>query len=269
MPPERIARLQAGVRPPGNISSIRAESSARASRSSVASDPPSAKLVISTSYDHGVTVFRYPSGAVEVMRTLKTTDFPTHQSGPRGEGGDARDRTKEVARRAATEFRRAALSADLRYMLTTTYRTNLTDYAISKGHIQAVLRGLRRRYSGFRYVGAPEMQKRGAWHWHVLLDRRLDHSEVRKLWHQAGADGTINLRYFDDPVKGALYAAKYVRKGFGEFSVPGVRYLRSRNIDVVRSTVNELEAFEALQRAGWTGECFPLDTGGWWAASWR
>lgn len=171
--------------------------------------------------------------------------------------------------RAATQFRRAALAADLRYLLTTTYRENLLDYPTSKGHIQAVLRGLRRRYSDFRYVGAPEMQKRGAWHWHVLVDRRLPASEVRELWRAQVGDGNIDLQHFSDPVKGALYAAKYVRKGFGEFRVPGVRYLRSRNIEVQSVKLSESEAAEALAQAGWSGEMFALDTGGWWAASWR
>jgi hypothetical protein len=113
------------------------------------------------------------------------------------------------------------------------------------------------------------MQKRGAWHWHLLLDRRLEASEVRELWRAQVGEGNIDLQHFDDPVKGALYAAKYVRKGFGEFRVPGVRYLRSRNIEVSSVKLTQSAAAEALQEAGWSGEMFPLDTGGWWAASWR
>lgn len=227
----------------------------------------SPRLDISTSYDHGAILYRYPCGAVEVVCNPKTTDFPHRDRVTTPD--KARDRGVEVARRAATQFRRAALAADLRYLLTTTYRENLLDYPSSKGHIQAVLRGLRRRHSGLRYVGAPEMQKRGAWHWHVLLDRRIEAAEVRELWRDQVGDGNIDLQHFRDPVRGALYAAKYVRKGFGEFRVPGVRYLRSRNIEVQCEKATQSAAYEFLAAGGWSGEVFALDTGGWWAASWR
>lgn len=154
-------------------------------------------------------------------------------------------------------------------MLTTTYRENLTDYDVSKDHMQTLLRRLRRLEPGIQYVGAPEMQKRGAWHWHLLVERRLDASTVRDMWRDIVGDGNIDLQYFAQPVTGALYGAKYVRKGFGEFRVPGARYLRSRNIEVMCDKVSEVEAYEALNAAGWSGERFPLDTGGWWASSWR
>jgi hypothetical protein len=162
------------------------------------------------------------------------------------------------------------MSADLRYMLTTTYRENLTDYDTSKAHMQALLRRLRWSETQLRYVAAPEMQKRGAWHWHCLLDRRLDAAAVREDWREIiGGSGNIDLQFFDDPVKGALYAAKYVRKGFGEFRVPGVRYIRSRNIEVQCVEANETDAARWLTEAGWSGEIYPLDTGGWWGATWR
>jgi hypothetical protein len=165
------------------------------------------------------------------------------------------------------------MTADLRYMLTLTYRENIADYERTRGHVAAFLAHFKRVAPGFTYVGAPELQKRGAWHWHLLLRDRLDAVGTRATWQVYSktrrGDSTINLRYFDDPVKGALYAAKYVRKGFGEFRVPGVRYLRSRNIEVTSVKLSESEATEALGQAGWSGEVFPLDTGGWWAASWR
>jgi hypothetical protein len=177
---------------------------------------------------------------------------------------------KRSAMRAATQFRRAAMAADLRYMATATYRENVTDYGRSRHDIEIWLRRLRRSRPGVQYVGAPELQKRGAWHWHVLVSVRLDADEVRGWWRdiQDGA-GTINLRYWDDPLKGALYGCKYVRKGFGKLRVPGVRYLRSRNIEVTCEEMEEGQAVEALDSAGWSGEIYPLDTGGWYANTWR
>ena len=224
-------------------------------------------LITPTSYDRPATVYRYPSGAIEVLFT-HTHINPIGAVFRLGKAPRTESRDREIAARAASQFRRAAMSADMRYLLTCTYRENLTDYGTSKGHIQALLRSLRADYSGLRYVGAPEMQKRGAWHWHVLTDVRLDAREVRKHWRRIVGDGNIDLVHWDDALKGARYAAKYVKKGFGELRVPGARYLRSRNIGVHREEKTRDEALQLLERAGWSGHFVPLETGGVWMASW-
>ena len=168
--------------------------------------------------------------------------------------------------------RRCAMSADLRHMLTLTTRQNITVYRDSRHQAELLLRRLRRSEPGLRYVGAPEEQERGAWHWHILVDRYLDADAVRSMWRGVCGDGNIDLQFFREPLQGALYAAKYVRKSFGENRLrigTGARYVRSRNIEVTSEKVSVEQAYGWLQEAGWTGECFPLDTGGSWAASWR
>jgi hypothetical protein len=229
-------------------------------------------LITPTSYDRPARVYRYPSGAVEAVftHTNGKTVGAVFRLGKERSDEARGTRDREVASRAASQFRRAAMAADMRYLLTCTYRENLTDYPTSKSHVQALMRSLRADYSGLRYVGAPELQKRGAWHWHVLTDVRLDAREVRAHWrHIVGSDnGNIDLVYWDDALKGARYAAKYVKKGFGELRVPGARYLRSRNIEVQSESRTRDETFELLAAAGWSGQVVPLETGGSWAASW-
>jgi hypothetical protein len=228
---------------------------------------PPLDLITPTSYDRPATVYRYPSGAVEVLIT-HTQIKPVGAVFRMGKAPRTDSREREIAARAASQFRRAAMSADMRYLLTCTYRENLTDYGTSKGHVQALLRSLRADYSGLRYVGAPERQKRGAWHWHVLTDVRLDAREVRASWRRIVGDGNIDLVHWDDALKGARYAAKYVKKGFGELRVPGARYVRSRNIEVLREAIPREEAYQLLADAGWSGHFVPLETGGVWMASW-
>jgi hypothetical protein len=179
---------------------------------------------------------------------------------------------KGKARRASTMVRRCAMSADLRRMLTLTTRDNLEEFRESRHQAELLLRRLRRSEPGIRYVGAPEQQKRGAWHWHILVDRYLDADSVRSMWRGVCGDGNIDLTLFPDPLTGALYAAKYVRKSFGEKRLligGGARYVRSRNIEVICEKVSQQAAYEVLAAAGWSGECVALDTGGEWAASWR
>ena len=232
---------------------------------------PPLDLITPTSYDSDAKVYRYPSGAIEACFTHRTVTpvGAVFRMGKGERSPEAKEaRGKEIASRAASQFRRAAMAADMRYLLTCTYRENLTDYPTSKSHVQALMRSLRTDYSGLRYVGAPELQKRGAWHWHVLTDTRLDAREVRAHWRRIVGDGNIDLVHWDDALKGARYAAKYVRKGFGELRVPGARYLRSRNIEVHSERMEQTLAFELLGEAGWSGHVVPLETGGTWAASW-
>lgn len=232
-------------------------------------------LITPTSYARAAKVYRYPGGHVEVV-CVPTGPTPpgivrrlrVRREGEEEASGEQGGRSREIAQRAASQFRRAAMACDMRYLLTATYRQLVTDYPTSKHHIQLLLRSLRTDYSGLRYVGAPELQKRGAWHWHVLTDTRLDARVVRKHWLRIVDDGNIDLVHWDDALKGARYAAKYVKKGFGELRVPGVRYLRSRNIEVVCDQIPTDEAFSELSAAGWSGHCVWLETGGWWASSW-
>lgn len=226
------------------------------------------------SYDHDVTLYRYPCGAVEMV------DVPPRGANAVGVCAPAREpdeaeflgRHRAKARRAATMVRRCALAADLRYMLTLTTRANILAFGESRHQLENFLRRLKRAHEGVRYVGAPEQQKRGAWHWHVLCDRYLEANPTRRLWRGVCGDGNIDLQHFQDPLQGALYAAKYIRKAFGQdrFLVgAGARYVRSRNIEVQSEKISAGKAFEVLAASGWSGETLPLDTGGVWAASWR
>jgi hypothetical protein len=215
-------------------------------------------------------IFRYPCGAVEVVCVPERAKnslwaMPTDLT--------HRNFWEENARRAATQFRRACLTADLRYMLTTTTRSNILDFCESRDHITRLMRELRRRHAGIAYMGAPEEQKRGAWHWHVLIDRRLEAVSVRSTWRNivGSAGGNIDLQYFHDPVKGALYASKYVRKTFAKFKLAdrSAKYLRSRNIEVAPVDLELGESLRLLSAAGWSGEMVKFEHGGFGACSWR
>lgn len=232
-------------------------------------------LDIRTTYDTGESerprlarVTEYPSGHVEV-----TFYRPEGRSGGRQAYGppldDGRGNVERSRRRAAGQVRRCAMAGNLDHLLTLTTRANVTDFGESKATLDKFLRAMRRSYPGLRYVGCPERQKRGAWHWHLLVDRFLPANAVRALWQLYAGDGNIDLRRFHDPIAGARYAAKYITKDIHPAEPKRARYVRSRNIRITSTVTDVDSALRILGRTGWSGEVRPVDgTDAEWAASW-
>jgi hypothetical protein len=162
------------------------------------------------------------------------------------------------------------MSADLRNMLTLTTRANVTDYTESRTHLSAFLARMRREFPGVQYVGAPERQKRGAWHWHLLCGQYLPANVVRDLWRRVVGDGNIDLQYFEDAMIGARYAAKYISKAIPSCRIKGARYVRSRNISITPRVIGAAEVVQLLEQAGIRPEDLqPIrDAAAMWAASW-
>jgi len=139
-------------------------------------------------------------------------------------------------------------------MLTLTYRDNFTDRAESRKHLQLLLRRLKRWINDkdFHFIAVPEYQKRGAIHWHIGLNRRVEVVPVRAAWLEiiGGNGGNIDLQYFPNPAKQAAYMAKYIGKEVekDEQRGTGNRYVRSRGLRVPELYFRAETQSEALQR---------------------
>jgi len=133
-------------------------------------------------------------------------------------------------RRARTKVRRLAKFSRLDTMLTLTYAANQADRELAQVHLAAFLRRVKRIIPGFEYIAVPELQKRGAWHWHIAV-RRLNagywvrghyvHSWklLRSIWRSViGGGGNIDVQASGKPGRGvhklAGYLTKYITKGF-------------------------------------------------------
>jgi len=170
-------------------------------------------------------VFVYPRGGFEgVIRPR----YSTTQARPEAQGsapsetdpetvGD-REAESSAPRRAKTAIRRHILGTGCDRMLTLTYRENWDDLRASDVHVTKLLRTLKRWHPTLNYLAVHEYQKRGAIHWHIALDQRVDIVAVRSLWHKiVGAlGGSVNIRYFPNPARQAAYLAKYIGKDLDE-----------------------------------------------------
>lgn len=133
-------------------------------------------------------------------------------------------------RRARTKVRRLAKFKRLDTMLTLTYADNQSDRDLAQVHLAAFLRRLKRVIPGFEYIAVAEVQKRGAWHWHLAVKRLSAgywvggyyvHSWklLRSIWRSViGGGGNIDVQAAGKPGRGvhklAGYLTKYITKGF-------------------------------------------------------
>ena len=211
----------------------------------------SPKLDIGTIYDqkgsHYLRVLRYPNGGLEGIIRQRNIE---------GHGGsknrvvaaaeaDASGEADSAPRRARTCIRRHIMGSACDRMLTLTYRENFSDRDLADQQVSALLRIIKRWHKGIGYLAVPEYQKRGAIHWHIALNTRVEATRVRKAWNKilekSGLSGNINLQYFPSAAKQAAYLAKYVSKDMDDPNRgTRKRYKRNRGL-VIPETVIRCE----------------------------
>lgn len=141
---------------------------------------------------------------------------------------------ERAIRRAKTMIRRKAkelygLAEGKLYMLTLTYQENMVDYDKALKDIRNFFHRLRRKIGrSAGYIAVPERQKRGAWHWHIIIDVHLDYKDWERLWGK----GYIWVRKVRDVRHAARYVKKYITKAFEDEGVPKGkhRYLTSKGL---------------------------------------
>jgi hypothetical protein len=121
-------------------------------------------------------------------------------------------------------------------LLTLTYRANVTDIDLCKGHLKEFVRRARRVVPGFMAVACFEKQKRGAWHVHLATARIpavlrpvngsgdfRSFNVLRSIWrsvvgeHGGNVDLSRRKRHSrKSAAEVAAYISKYIAKAFAE-----------------------------------------------------
>ncbi|MEI7498705.1 MAG: hypothetical protein WCK11_05520 [Candidatus Falkowbacteria bacterium] len=118
---------------------------------------------------------------------------------------------------------------DLKNFLTLTFKENLGDLKAANKLFHNFIKRLKRRYPDLKYLAVPEFQKRGAVHYHVLLN--LDFvafTEMAKIW----GHGYIDIHKIRHVKNLGLYISKYIGKDLFDRRYFGMRkVLYSRNLD--------------------------------------
>ncbi len=203
----------------------------------------------------------------------------------RGESEQREIHEDRAGRRARSRLRQLILSAKADYLLTLTYRSNITDFEQASKDLRAFVRRVRKYLPNWVFIAVPERQKRGAWHWHLAVVGRQDVRLLRHQWRSVVGEGNIDVQR---PMAGlnrrlalVKYLSKYLTKGFteGDRELNGHRFRASLGIKVpgeslnvpehLRSDVSAYVRAELTHRAGQVGFIWddPKIMAGW-ACSW-
>lgn len=156
-------------------------------------------------------------------------------------------------RRAKALVRRKVLTLGADHLVTLTYRECVTSRDQALADFRRFARGVRDALGGFAYVAVPELQKRGAIHWHIAVRGRQDVRLLRSIWWGIVGEGQGNIdvsgpkgwkKVGNEAYRVGLYIAKYVGKSMSEGSMERngreKRYLCSQGIDVPAERFNVL-----------------------------
>lgn len=188
---------------------------------------------------------------------------------------------KNAAQRAKKRVRHLVKAMDADTLLTLTYRENQTDLALCKKHLKEFNRRMERVIPGFRFVGAFERQKRGAWHVHMAVNRipaQLQHkgakvksyNVIRAVWRAVAGEhgGNIDLSAKKrnsgrKTARIASYLSKYLLKAFEDGEDFKNRWTKYGDFDVpppveMGMVTNLHEAIEVVY--GFLGELHEIAT---------
>ena len=189
-----------------------------------------------------VTIREFPGRLAEMTAIKLPEGGRLGFSRKRGGEGTPRQRREmreedleRSIRRSRIEVRRRVLAANMDRMLTLTFRANVTDYRLADSCLTKFLRALQDRIGPVPYVSVPERQQRGAWHFHLALNRKVNVNLVRKVWRDVVGvlEGNIDIsrgkaqNHKQRCRAIAVYLCKYLCKKFDDWQEMGRHRYRS------------------------------------------
>jgi len=140
----------------------------------------------------------------------------------KGKGRKENDTVREFTDKSRKRLAFVANNTDVvfRYMTTLTYPAEWSnDGALVKKHLNTFLTWMRKKNKGCEYLWFLEFQKRGAPHFHVLTDARLNYRDVAVEWFRIVGSGSgdhlkagTRTEQLRSHRGGANYAVKYAQK---------------------------------------------------------
>jgi len=159
-----------------------------------------------------INIYNYPIDVKEVME-IDCIGFGRSggRIGRKSDKVSFKDREKNI-KRIKKKCRRLALANDLSIHLVLTYKENMQDVDKADNQFKKFIFELRQIYPRLKYMATREFQKRGAIHYHVLLNQRVNNKKVQQLWKY----GFISIMQHRNKLTGIMYVLKYIQKEIGE-----------------------------------------------------
>jgi len=193
------------------------------------------------------TIYDYGDGLVEGSwyPYPEQKDRYPQEKAKRGESANRAENEEFAIRRAKTTARRLILTIRPHSLGTTTFRDNVTDPKKAWSIQERFQRLIHQRYPNEKFIVFPELQERGAFHFHFPISGWMPKEKLRyyhQCWRKASRKhgGTFNVSWHrragvsekDNTVKICNYLLKYLTKQLGQAmrTLGGHRYRASKDI---------------------------------------
>lgn len=236
-----------------------------------------------------VTIYDYGAGLVEgTWTTIEPDPLRVAEKAKRGESANRAQNEQFAFRRAKTTARRLILTLRPSSLGTTTFRDNVKDPDIAWQAMDRFIRFVRRRFPDDKFIVFPELQQRGAVHFHFPICGWMPKQKLRyyhECWRKASGKhgGTFNVSWnrkasvsdSENTVKICNYPIMYLSKQLGKTrkELGQHRYRASKEIKLSRTKYlidaqtldRAAEGLVALIEGRHSGEVkyyfrFPLDS---------
>ncbi|MFA4942670.1 MAG: hypothetical protein WC564_03490 [Patescibacteria group bacterium] len=118
---------------------------------------------------------------------------------------------------------------DMQTFITLTFRDNITDLFEANVIFKKFIQRLKRQFPKLKYLAVPEFQKRGAVHYHILVNiDYLENNKLSQIWDQ----GFVMINKIKHINNLGMYISKYICKDLFDVRYFGMRkVLCSRNLE--------------------------------------
>ncbi|MFY9328809.1 MAG: hypothetical protein WAO76_12470 [Georgfuchsia sp.] len=209
-----------------------------------------------------VTIYDYGDGLVEgTWMSMREGSLRPKEKAERGESENREENEIFACRRAKTKARRLILTLRPSSLGTTTFRDNVADPKTAWRVMDRFIRFVHKRYPSDKFIAFPELQERGAFHFHFPITGWMPKEKLKyyhDCWRKASGKhgGTFNVRWRRAPgvsnaentVKICNYLTKYLSKQIGKTprELGAHRYRASK--DITPKRVRYLMDEDTLQR---------------------
>jgi len=131
---------------------------------------------------------------------------------------------------------------DLKVFITLTFADNITELKEANLVFNKFIKRLKRKTNNLKYIAVPEFQKRGAVHYHLLVNFEMRQQELSDLWQQ----GFVQINRVKHINHLGLYISKYISKNLFDIRYFGMRkILASKNLEqpIVITALKEIKEF--------------------------
>jgi len=153
---------------------------------------------------------------------------------------------------------------DLKVFVTLTFAENIKELKEANIIFKKFIKRLKRKITNLKYLAVPEFQKRGAVHYHLLMNAEVANDKLAEIWQQ----GFVMINRVKHVNNLGMYISKYVGKDLFDIRYFGMRkILASKNLEqpiiltifkevrefIITVIGNIKPVFKKLYRSDWLG----------------